>query len=383
MQHCFRKYESNVKSLKLLLITAALLIGSICLQARADMPDCLYTNLEIEDTISETTLNAENILSQDENLATTQKDDTFTNYQEQSFREDYNSHIVNEGNKIENDNIKWACIIIVIAILLIVNIARCLIIFRGTKSKITIYSSIKKDMAGCMFYLLGLICVISLLWMIYQSSADSKLLNIAISIVGTMLGLILTFLLLRPKLILKQAYIYHKISSKNKSIDSPDDGCLSLCIANWGIFPVHDIKVSAFWLREPNNDSKHPNDKDFQNEWKTMRISMFRPKMSVIQGIFSPKNNTYSCHSEESLCKQADAKNNRNQDIQEKTSLTKEQLNNGELYGDIILCRVKATHSLSGLTKVYEWKFTTENILDFNKDKVEQTKKNKQYSSFK
>lgn len=177
------------------------------------------------------------------------------------------------------------------------------------------------------------------------------------SIVGTLVGLVLAFALLRPRLILKKAYLYEHVNHKTPYKS------LSFCIKNIGLFPVNNVRVSVFWLREPNKNSKHPNDRSFQQEWKTMRIDMFRPEINSIDGIFSDENSTYSCHAKKSVAQikrdreksYENLRNNPNCDF-------KEFVVGEELFGDIILCRVQATHSLSGITKVYEWRIDANDI---------------------
>lgn len=236
--------------------------------------------------------------------------------------------------------------ILIVLVLCIVYFCRYSSVFKGENTNnrnfgTIIFTSFKQNLAGYIFYGFGLIAVTLVvvvvancmhtrcdIWDTIETFFKSH--SVIASVLGTMIGLFLIFLTLRPKLILKRAYLYHRKNEGDK---------LSLCIANWGIFPVHDVKVHVFWVR--NLDENNPNDHDFQREWKTKRIHFFRPEINGIDGIFSERN-TYSCHGEQSFM----------QDLIERYNT----------YGDDILCRVQATHSLSGLSKVYEWKFKIKDI---------------------
>ena len=236
--------------------------------------------------------------------------------------------------------------ILVVLIMLIVYLCRYCRVFKGKNTNdsnagVIIRNSLNQNFPGYIFYGLSLVAITLILvvaakfmhphcyiWDTIEIFFKNH--SVIASVLGTMIGLFLIFLTLRPKLILKRAYLYHPKNEGDK---------LSLCIANWGIFPVHDIKVHVFWVR--NLDENNPNDHDFQREWKTKRIHFFRPEINGIDGIFSERN-TYSCHGEQSFM----------QDLIERYNT----------YGDDILCRVQATHSLSGLSKVYEWKFKIQDI---------------------
>lgn len=235
--------------------------------------------------------------------------------------------------------------ILVVLIMLIVYLCRYCRVFKGQNTNdsnagVIIRNSLNQNFPGYIFYGLSLVAITLILVVVAKfmhphcyiwDTIEIFFKNHSVfgSIIGTMIGLALTFLFLRPKLILRRAYLY-----KMK-----DGERLSLCIANWGIFPVHDIQVNVFWVRDINRD--YPNDHDFQREWKTKRIQVFRPEINGIDGIFSERN-TYSCHGEQPFA----------QDMREKYNT----------YGEDILCRVQATHSLSGLSRVYEWKFKIQDI---------------------
>lgn len=235
--------------------------------------------------------------------------------------------------------------ILVVLIMLIVYLCRYCRVFKGKNTNdsnagVIIRNSLNQNFPGYIFYGLSLVAITLILvvaakfmhphcYILDTIEIFFKNHSVFASIIGTMIGLALTFLFLRPKLILRRVYLYKMEDGKR----------LSLCIANWGIFPVHDIQVNVFWVRDINRD--YPNDHDFQREWKTKRIQVFRPEINGIDGIFSERN-TYSCHGEQPFA----------QDMREKYNT----------YGDDILCRVQATHSLSGLSKVYEWKFKIQDI---------------------
>lgn len=172
------------------------------------------------------------------------------------------------------------------------------------------------------------------------------------SIIGTLIGLPIIFILLRPRLAIKRLYLYRHTNSTDTPYDS-----LSVCIKNCGLFPIHNVQVSVFWLREPNKNSKWINDKEFQREWKTKRIEFFRPEINSIGGLFNLKNNTYSCHAKQSFQTDIDERDKMNQKVKELSANNYVPCLGQELFGDTLLCRVQATHGLSGLIRVFEWKF--------------------------
>lgn len=232
--------------------------------------------------------------------------------------------------------------------------------------------SIKEDWSsvwhGIVFFMLVLIVALGILivlayiiplekWSIWNIMERFFVVHPVIaSLVGTLVGLVLTFILLRPRLTLKQAYLYRHINR-----ETPFES-LSFCIANIGLFPVYNVKASVFWLRIPTNTNQ-PNDKDFQNEWKTKRIEMFRPEINSINGILSNNNKTYSWHAEESVAQNKADRDKANKKLKESVNDPIVDLVEGEqLFGDTILCRVQATHGLSGITKVYEWKIDANDI---------------------
>lgn len=232
-------------------------------------------------------------------------------------------------------------------VLLVVYVCRYMYIIKGKNIRAM---SIGGILPGCFFYVLLLVAVTVLLilfakywepryntWNTIEHFFQNH--SLIASIIGTMVGLGLTFFFLRPKIVLRRAYIYHYKEKK----DPAHEERLSICIANLGIFPVHNIKVSAFWMREIDRHNPKINDHDFQHEVKTKRINLFRPEINAIDGIFSA-HNTYSCHGERPLI----------------TEIEKRP----QTYGDTILCRVQATHSLSGLSKVYEWEIDAPKEID-------------------
>lgn len=224
-------------------------------------------------------------------------------------------------------------------VLLVVYVCRYMYIIKGKKIR---EKNLVGILPGCFFFglmLIGVTILIILFAKYIEPNYNTwntieiffKNHSVIASIVGTMVGLGITFVVLRPKLSLLRAYIYFKGTEER----------LSLCVANLGVFPVHDVEVNVFWVREIDRRNLHLNDKKFQREWKTQRMDFFRPEINAIDGIFS-SHNTYSCHGERPL------------------SVEESVRNSG--YNTKVLCRVQSTHSLSGLSKVYEW------IIDLEKD---------------
>ena len=224
-------------------------------------------------------------------------------------------------------------------------------------------TNLKQTFHGCMYYVMAVVVIAPLIIfaaIVWQPEAE--IWNdietffgnhpVIASILGTMIGLLITFTILKPKLILKKAYIFTTAEEEER---------LSLCIANWGIFPIHDVQISLFWLREPTRNSKHPNDYAFQNEHKTMRLEVFRPSINSIDGIFS-RSNTYSFHGDKPFVEDLQKRDDKNQKWLKKMEITEQEATNGELYGNSILCMVRATHSLSGISKIYEWKIDVTKI---------------------
>lgn len=251
---------------------------------------------------------------------------------------------------------------ILIGVLLVaLYVCRYLQIFRGKNQQgatpLTIAkSNLKQSFHGGVYYILAIVVVTLLVIFVATvwepksevwATIEAFFYHHAVfaSMLGTLIGLLITFAIVRPKLILKKAYFFITNDNKKK---------FSLCISNWGIFPVHDVQITLFWLRRPNKYSKHPNDYDFQKENKTMRLEVFRPEINTIDGLFS-RSNTYSFHGDSLFEEDLKKRNGKNEEWLEFMGITREEAINGELYGDEILCVVRATHSLSGISKVYEW----------------------------
>lgn len=138
------------------------------------------------------------------------------------------------------------------------------------------------------------------------------------SITGTFIGLVLIFILLRPRLYIDDINTYVLQNGKP---------ALRVQTYNMGFFDVHNVTVQLHWYRDPA-----------ENMRRSKKIELFRPTTPIIKGYYTgEKTNSYACHVRHHYVTWND----------DYTGLR---------------CRVIATHSLSGITRVYERFFTREDV---------------------
>ena len=159
------------------------------------------------------------------------------------------------------------------------------------------------------------------------------------SIIGTLIGVIITFRILRPRVrIERQLLPFYKEKKWH----------LKVRVRNLGIFPVNNVEVQLLYYREVKKERTITK--------KTKNLKLLRSDSPVLRGVLpSGLDTTYGCATELNVDK-----------LIEERKIKDDVRNNGkktEYEG--ILCRVKAMHAISGVTYVREHKFEKKDVDEF------------------
>lgn len=190
-----------------------------------------------------------------------------------------------------------------------------------------IYEDIKRNWIGII--LLTLVSI-GVAWLIL-SKGKEDLSSLLISILGTFIGVIIIFIILRPRV---------RIIKELDDLTIEGNKHLKVRVENLGIFPVNDVEVQLLYYWTSDEDGKEI--------YHTKQIELLRQGAPILHGVFPKgRDTTYGCVTELAIQKlQKERKVN---------VVTKEKKVINEYEG--ILCRVKATHAISGVTYVREHKF--------------------------
>ncbi len=214
-----------------------------------------------------------------------------------------------------------------------------------------IYEDIKRNWIGII--LLTLVSI-GVAWLIL-SKGKEDLSSLLISILGTFIGVIIIFIILRPRV---------RIIKELDDLTIEGNKHLKVRVENLGIFPVNDVEVQLlyYWTSvEGGKDIYH-----------TKQIELLRQGAPILHGVFPKgRDTTYGCVTELAI---EELKRERYLKLKKKK----------EYEG--ILCRVKATHAISGVTYVREHKFEKD-VVDkfFEKNRsscVEKNASEKGYDEF-
>ncbi len=152
------------------------------------------------------------------------------------------------------------------------------------------------------------------------------------NIFGTFIGIVFIFIILRPR-------VYIKKELKVSIIDNEKH--LRVNAGNAGILPVNSVDVLLVFYRYAMREGKKIK--------LTRKISILRPDTPILRSHAKDEEDpTYGCASELTI--------NQIRDIWEKQ---------GSDHYDGILCRVKASHAISGITYVRECSFDKKVVNDF------------------
>lgn len=142
-----------------------------------------------------------------------------------------------------------------------------------------------------------------------------------VGIMATIWGLLLVFIILKPRLVIDDKLFLYANTHK-----------LKVRVRNYGLFPVHNVIVKMHWCIQKDG------------VLKTTEMVMYKEGSIIMESVFTKKGNkSYAFHT-------------KNEYINWKEK-------EGKSY-DSIRCQVQATHAVSGITQTYERKFTKE---DFDK----------------
>lgn len=192
------------------------------------------------------------------------------------------------------------------------------------------------------FNLIGIILLIILAgvaWLIASQVCNGTS-ELFISIMGTFIGVIVIFIILRPRVRIVPELIDLTINGEKH---------LKVRVENLGVFSVNTVEVQLlyYWTTEKNGkEIKH-----------TKQIVLLRQGSPILHGIL-PKGHdtTYGCVS--FLPKDA---------LKKERVLKLKEKEEKEYEG--ILCRVKATHAISGVTYVREHEFKKDSVDKFFNEK--------------
>lgn len=152
------------------------------------------------------------------------------------------------------------------------------------------------------------------------------------NILGTFIGIVLIFIILRPR-------VYIKKNLKVSTFDQ--ERHLRVNVGNAGILPVVSVDVLLVFFRYAIREGKKIK--------LTRKIAILRPDTPILRRYAKDEeDSSYGCASALTIEKI--------RDIWEKQ---------GSDYYDGILCRVKASHAISGVTSVREYIFDKEAVKEY------------------
>lgn len=152
------------------------------------------------------------------------------------------------------------------------------------------------------------------------------------NVFGTFIGIVLIFIILRPRVYIKKEL---QVSSFN------DERHLRVNVGDAGILPVNSVDVLLVFFRYTIREGKKVK--------LTRKIAILRPDTPILRSYAKDEEDpTYGCASVLTIEKL--------RDIWEKQ---------GNDYYDGILCRVKASHAISGITYVREYIFDKKVVEDY------------------
>lgn len=155
------------------------------------------------------------------------------------------------------------------------------------------------------------------------------------NIFGTLIAIIIIYSVLRPKFI---------IDKKLDTLESKGKTRLKVRIRNLGFFPIINIDVLLLYYREVKKGEKIIK--------RTKKLELLRPETPILQGLIQwNADHTYGCGTELS--------------IEELLKERKIKINEIDTEYEGIICRVKATHPISGVTYVREHKFEKNDIDEY------------------
>lgn len=167
------------------------------------------------------------------------------------------------------------------------------------------------------------------------------------SIIGTLIGVIITFRILRPRVrIERQLLPFYKEKKWH----------LKVRVRNLGIFPVNNVEVQLLYYREVKKERTITK--------KTKNLKLLRSDSPVLRGVL-PRglDTTYGCATKLNVDELIEARKIKVDEWDNEKADEKDKKKEKKYEG--ILCRVKATHAISGVTYVREHKFEEKEVDEF------------------
>ncbi len=198
---------------------------------------------------------------------------------------------------------------------------------------------VKEDIKSNWKGITLLVILVVVVWYIV-AKVSNGMSELFTSIMGTFIGVIVIFIILRPRVRIVPELIDLTINGEKH---------LKVRVENLGVFSVNNVEVQLlyYWTTEKNGkEIKH-----------TKQIELLRQGSPMLRGVL-PKgyDTTYGCVS--TLTKEA---------LKKERILKLKEKEEKEYEG--ILCRVKATHAISGVTYVRERKFRKNEVDKFLNEK--------------
>ena len=194
--------------------------------------------------------------------------------------------------------------------------------------KNVVVQDIRYNWKGLAVLFIAVIAILSIAW-----KWDFIGCSYFVNILCTFIAIVVIFIILRPRLYIdNQLYPLHITKSDKR---------LKVRVKNLGIFPVNNVEVQVLlykYLDHPQNEDK-----------RTKKLALLRPDSPILRGLFAKNEDmVFGCGTEWSI-----------QEIKKKWE---------EKKYEGIICRVKATHVISGVTYVRERRFDAVTVEKFFSD---------------
>lgn len=172
------------------------------------------------------------------------------------------------------------------------------------------------------------------LWNIIEKFINEH--SLLTNIFGTLIAIVIIYSVLRPKFI---------IDKKLDTLESQGKTRLKVRIRNLGLFPIINIDVLLLYYRNVQKDGKTIK--------KTKKLELLRSETPILQGLIQwNADHTYGCGTELPI----------------EELLKERKIDDLKTEYEGIICRVKATHPISGVTYVREHKFEKNEVDEMFKE---------------
>lgn len=207
------------------------------------------------------------------------------------------------------------------------------------------------EKAGCLILFVATLCILILpcllacyipfeeysWWNTFEKFINEH--PLFTSVMGTFIGVIIIFCILRPRVRIERQLIPFRRAGKWH---------LKVRVRNLGIFPVNNVEVQLLYYREVELEGVKTK--------RTKKLELLRSDSPVLRGVLpTGYDTTYGCATKFYVDELIDERKVK--------SIDENEDNDKEYEG--VLCRVKSTHAISGVTYVREHKFEEKELNAF------------------